>query len=88
MTEYTESVKRQALLLEAEVWADGIASIHVFDTQKVTMAYDEYLDDGHVVDTTFNDGRIERRKDGKLIRVLGEKLEGDDLIDKYERFAV
>jgi hypothetical protein len=52
------------------------------------MAYDEYLDDGHVVDTTFNDGRIERRKDGKLIRILGEKLEGDELIDKYERFAV
>lgn len=88
MTEYTESVKRQALLLEAEIWADGIAGIHVFDTRKVTMAYDEYLDDGNVVDTTFNDGRIERRKDGKLIRILGEKLEGDALIDKYERFAV
>ena len=88
MTEYADSVKRQALLLEAEVWADGIVSIHGFDTRKVTMAYDEYLDDGIVVDTTFNDGRIERRKDGKLIRVLGEKLEGDELIDKYERFSL
>ena len=88
MTEYADSVKRQALLLEAEVWADGIVSIHAFDTRKVTMAYDEYLDDGIIVDTTFNDGRIERRKDGKLIRVLGEKLEGDELIDKYERFSL
>lgn len=88
MTEYTETVKRQALLLEAEVWADGIASIHAFDTRKVTMAYDEYLDDGNVVDTTFNDGRIERRKNGKLIRILGEKLQGDELIDKYERFSL
>lgn len=87
MTEYTETVKRQALLLEAEVWADGIESIHGFDTRKVTMAYDEYLDDGIVVDTTYNDGRIVRRQDGKIIRTLGEKLEGQDLLDKYTRVS-
>lgn len=85
MTEYKNAVERQRLLLEAEVWADGIESIHGFDTRKVTMAYDDYLDDGIVVDTTFNDGRIERRQDGKLIRTLGKKLEGDELIDKYWR---
>ena len=85
MGQYDDKVQRQRLLLEAEVWADGIESIHGFDTRKVTMAYDDYLDDGIVVDTTFNDGRIERRKDGKLIRTLGKKLEGDELIDKYWR---
>lgn len=85
MTEFKNAVERQRLLLEAEVWADGIESIHGFDTRKVTMAYDDYLDDGIVVDTTFNDGRIERRQDGKLIRTLGKKLEGDELIDKYWR---
>ena len=87
MTEYTETVKRQALLLEAEIWADGIESIHGFDTRKVTMAYDEYLDDGVVVDTTYNDGRIVRRKNGKIIRTLGEKLEGQELLDKYTRVS-
>jgi len=87
MTEFKNAVERQKKLLEAEVWADGIAGIHAFDTRKVTMAYDNHLDDGHVVDTTFNDGRIERRIDGKLIRVLGEKLEGDELIDKYLRLT-
>ena len=85
MGQYKDRVERQRLLLEAEIWADGIESIHGFDTRKVTMAYDDYLDDGIVVDTTFNDGRIERRKDGKLIRTLGKKLEGDELIDKYWR---
>lgn len=85
MGQYDDKVQRQRLLLEAEVWADGIESIHGFDTRKVTMAYDDYLDDGIVVDTTFNDGRIERRQDGKLIRTLGKKLEGDELIDKYWR---
>jgi len=87
MTEFKNAVERQKTLLEAEVWADGVAGIHIFDTRKVTMAYDNHLDDGRVVDTTFNDGRIERRIDGKLIRVLGEKLEGDELIDKYLRFS-
>lgn len=85
MGQYKDRVERQRLLLEAEIWADGIESIHGFDTRKVTMAYDDYLDDGIVVDTTFNDGRIERRQDGKLIRTLGKKLEGDELIDKYWR---
>lgn len=87
MGQYKDRVERQRLLLEAEIWADGIESIHGFDTRKVTMAYDDYLDDGIVVDTTFNDGRIERRKDGKLIRTLGKKLEGDELIDKYWRVS-
>ena len=87
MGQYKDRVERQRLLLEAEIWADGIESIHGFDTRKVTMAYDDYLDDGIVVDTTFNDGRIERRQDGKLIRTLGKKLEGDELIDKYWRVS-
>ena len=87
MGQYDDRVERQRLLLEAEIWADGIESIHGFDTRKVTMAYDDYLDDGIVVDTTFNDGRIERRQDGKLIRTLGKKLEGDELIDKYYRVS-
>ena len=47
------------------------------------MAYDNHLEDGNVLDVTYNDGRIERQKDGKVIRVLGKKLEGDDLISKY-----
>jgi hypothetical protein len=85
MTEYSETVKRQGLLLEAEIWANGIESIHGFDTRKVTMHYDEYPNDGNIVDITYNDGRIERLKKGKLIRTLGEKVQGKDLIDKYTR---
>ena len=36
-----------------------------------------------MTDTTYNDGRIEREKDGKLIHTFGKKLEGDALIQKY-----
>ncbi len=83
MTEYSETVERQKILLEAEEWSKGVESLHGFDTRKVTMAYDNHLEDGNVLDVTYNDGRIERQKDGKVIRVLGKKLEGDDLISKY-----
>ena len=51
------------------------------------MWYEENPEDGRVTDTTFNDGRIERTKDGKLIRTLGTKLVGDELIDKYIKYA-
>tara|TARA_Y100000015_G_scaffold9311_1_gene8856 strand:- start:359 stop:544 length:186 start_codon:yes stop_codon:yes gene_type:complete len=44
--------------------------------------------DGRVTDITYNDGRIERSKDGKVIRTFGEKqLHGDDLINQWERFG-
>lgn len=87
MTQHNESVERQRLLLKAEAWANSVESIHAFDTNLVTMHYDEYLQDGNVVDTTYNDGRIERQQNGKVIRTLGEKLSGDELLNKYIRVS-
>ena len=90
MGEHTEKVIRQAKLLLAEKWADGITNIHVFDTTKVQMWYENINTekDGRVTDITYNDGRIERSKDGKVIRTFGEKqLHGDDLINQWERFG-
>ena len=44
--------------------------------------------DGRVTDITYNDGRIERSQNGKVIRTFGEKqLCGDDLINQWERFG-
>jgi len=90
MGEHKEKVIRQAKLLLAEKWADGITNIHVFDTTKVQMWYENINTekDGRVTDITYNDGRIERSKDGKVIRTFGEKqLHGDDLINQWERFG-
>ena len=90
MGEHTEKVIRQAKLLLAEKWADGITNIHVFDTTKVQMWYENINTekDGRVTDITYNDGRIERSKDGKVIRTFGEKqLHGDDLINQWGRFG-
>ena len=90
MGEHTEKVVRQAKLLLAEKWADGITNIHIFDTTKTQMWYENINTekDGRVTDITYNDGRIERSKDGKVIRTFGEKqLHGDDLINQWERFG-
>lgn len=88
MGEHREKVIRHAKLLLAEEWANGIKGIHVFDTTKCRMGYDTHPKDGRVTDTEYNDGRIERTKNGKVIRVFGENaLTGDMLISQWERFA-
>ena len=88
MTEHKEKVIRHAMLLEAEDWAKGVSGIHVHSFS--SMWYDNHPEDtadGGVVDTTYNDGRIERSKNGKVIRVMGKRLTGDMLVDAYEKFG-
>ena len=43
------------------------------------------MDNGAVTDTRYNDGRIVRTKGDKVIRVMGDILTGDNLIDAYCR---
>ncbi len=88
MTQYQERVRKQALKLEAEEWANEVAGIHAHSLS--SMWYDDHPEDtadGGVVDTTYNDGRIERSKNGKVIRVMGKRLTGDMLVDAYEKFG-
>ena len=87
MGEFQERVDRQRILLEAEEWAKGVVSLH---THSITSMWYEteaskadIEENGMVCDTQYNDGRIVRERNGRIILVLGEKLEGDDLIDKY-----
>jgi hypothetical protein len=90
MSEHKDAVIKQAKLLLAEQWANGITNVHVFDTTKVQMWYENINTekDGRVTDITYNDGRIERSQNGKVIRTFGEKqLCGNDLINQWERFG-
>lgn len=90
MSEHKDAVIKQAKLLLAEKWANGITNIHVFNTEECTMWYDNSntIKDGRVTDITYNDGRIERSQNGKVIRTFGEKqLCGIDLINQWERFG-
>ncbi len=88
MTEHKDVVIKQAKLLLAEEWAKGVSEIHVFNTNECRMAYDTHPEDGRVTDTKYHDGRIERTKNGKLVRTFGKgALTGDELIAQWERFG-
>jgi len=87
MSEYDDVVERQRQLLLAEEWASGVSSIHAHSTN--TMAYDDRPGDTAngegVTDTQFNNGLIQRTKNGKVIHYFGTKLEGEDLIAAWRQ---
>lgn len=87
MTEYSESVQRQAKLLAAEEWAQGVSGIHAHSLN--SMWYDnrpQDTEDGKgVIDVSHNNGLIKRRcRDGSIV-YFGDELKGNDLIDAYEK---
>jgi hypothetical protein len=89
MSEYREKVEKQAIQLDAEEWAKGIKQIHV---HRLTSLWYETkdsikdMDEGSVTDTMFNNGRIERTQNGKLIRIFGDILTGENLVHEYGKF--
>ena len=87
MTEYSESVQRQAKLLAAEEWAKGVSGIHAHSLN--SMWYDtrpQDTDDGKsVMDITYNSGLIKRRLNDGTEVYFGKELKGDDLIYEYEK---
>ena len=88
MTQYEQRVRNQAVKLAAEEWANEVSGLHAHSL--TSMWYEtnpEDMDDGGVTDVHYNDGRIERSKGGKIIRVMGERLTGQKLIDKFEQLA-
>tara|TARA_B100000927_G_scaffold20911_2_gene15979 strand:- start:576 stop:845 length:270 start_codon:yes stop_codon:yes gene_type:complete len=89
MGQYSERVHAQAVKLAAEEWAGEPASIHMHSLK--SMWYDnrpQDTDEGHVTDTQFNDGRIVREKDGKIIHIFtDEQVRGEELLDKFRRMV-
>ena len=84
MSEHNEIVERQRQLLAAEKWARGVKTLHAHSL--TSLWYDDRGNDGSVLDTEYNDGRIQReiRETGEIVW-FGEKLTGDALIDAYGR---
>ena len=89
MSEHDEIVQRQRNLLNAEEWAKGIRSIH--SHQMNSMYYDDRPEDtvdSAVTDKEYNNGVIQRYKEGKLIHTFGKPLTGQALIDSYMRNSI
>ena len=89
MTEYSEAVEQQKLVLEVEKWAKGISCIHFHSL--TSMHYDtaetkaELIKNGAVTDTTYNNGLIIRTRNDKEVCRFGIERTGDDLINWYGR---
>ena len=86
MSQYSEVVEEQRLLIAAEKWAIEVRSIHGHSTD--TMHYDDRPEDtknGGVIDVEYNGGWIDRYQNGVLIHTFGKKFSRSELIDRYER---
>lgn len=87
MSEYNDVVEKQRQLLLAEEWSHGVKSIHAHSMS--SMAYDDRPQDTAngegVTDTEFNNGLIERKKNGKVIHYFGTKLEGEALVAAWSQ---
>ena len=85
MTEYKDAVEEQRLILQAEKWAKEIKSIHIHSLS--SMWYDDRPEDTAdgkmVTDTEYNDNRIVREQDGKIIHIWGEKKSAKELVQSF-----
>lgn len=90
MTEYKEAVKKQAKLLAAEEWAQGVKGMHAHSLN--SMWYDnrpQDTEDGKsVLDIEYNNGLIKRKLNDGTEVYFGKELKGDELIYEYEKAGV
>lgn len=88
MTQYDERVQYQRDLLDAEEWAKTPKSLHIHQLTSMWYETDESkkdVENGSVTDIQYNSGRIERTRDGKIIRTFGKDLKGKELVYEYIR---
>ena len=85
MTQYDDRVSAVRDKLAAEAWGNQIKDIHGFDSNTTTVWYTD-RQDGRVVDTRFNDGRIKREviETGQFLWI-GEKQPKETLLDSFYR---
>ena len=89
MTQYSEEVELQRLLLEVEEWAKGTNCIHCHSL--TSMYYEtaetkaELIKNGPVTDITYNSGLIIRTRNDKEVCRFGIERTGFDLINWYGR---
>lgn len=87
MTEFSDAVERQRILLEAEKLRDTVENLHVHSLN--SMWYDnrpqDTENDQMVTDITYMDERIERTLSDGTIILMNPALKGEDFIRKVER---
>tara|TARA_B100000927_G_C16352365_1_gene423810 strand:+ start:23 stop:319 length:297 start_codon:yes stop_codon:yes gene_type:complete len=88
MTQYNDKVEMQRLILLAEEHVDTVTNIHAHSITSMWYETDKTIKDAvkGVVDTTYMDGRIERKvlETGKKY-ILVEGRTGADLVQEVTR---
>lgn len=84
MSEYDHLVEERRDMIEAEIWAKGIRSLHCHSLD--SMAYDTRGNDGSVTDIEYNDGSIKReiKETGEIVW-FGEAKTGEQLLNDFRR---
>ena len=87
MSQYSDRVERQRLLIEAEDWAQGVKCLHAHSLS--SMWYDNRPQDTEnnksVLDIEYNSGLIKRQTHDDYTVYFGKELKGDELIDAYTK---
>lgn len=87
MSQYSDRVEKQRLLLEAEEWSNRVKSLHAHSMD--SLWYDtrpQDTEDGKsVLDIQYNSGLVKREfPDGDYV-YLGSELTGTELVNEYIR---
>ena len=86
MSQYSERVEQQRLLIAAEEWAIGVKSLHAHSMD--SMWYDDRPEDTEsesVMDIEYNGGWIDRHQNGQVIHTFGKKMSRKELLEAYGR---
>ena len=91
MTQHDERVQYQRDLLNAESWATGFKTLHTHSLKSMwyeTEESEKDFENGSVTDVQYNDGIIIRKQQGKVIRSLGKRLKGEELVRAFLRGGI
>ena len=86
MTQHSEIVEQQRLLIAAEKWAVGVKSLHAHSMD--SMHYDDRpqdTDGKSVIDIEYYGGWIERWQNNQHIHTFGKKMSRKELLEAYGR---
>jgi|TARA_R110001583_G_scaffold130665_3_gene282377 hypothetical protein len=86
MTQYDYIMRKRRAEIAAEEWGNEVSNIHAFNTEQVTMWYDNRLEDGSVLDVSYNNGRIKRTLSSGRTVWIGEPLSKKSMMQKFESF--
>jgi len=86
VTQHSEIVEQQRLLIAAEKWAVGVKSLHAHSMD--SMHYDDRpqdTDGKSVIDIEYYGGWIERWQNNQHIHTFGKKMSRKELLEAYGR---